>query len=71
MGKKIETPGANLPGVPHFNSIKDSNCIAQKTLFADTNDFTKKGGLKVMGQALDRGVVLVMSLWDDYEAHML
>lgn len=70
-GKKIETPGANLPGVPHFNSIKDSNCIAQKTLFADTNDFTKKGGLKVMGQALDRGVVLVMSLWDDYEAHML
>lgn len=24
-----------------------------------------------MGQALGRGVVLVMSIWDDHEAHML
>ena len=29
------------------------------------------GGLNVMGQSFDKGMVLVMSLWDDHEAKML
>ena len=33
--------------------------------FGDVDDYTRKGGLKTMGEALDRGMVLVMSLWDD------
>merc|ERR1712070_1047683 len=31
---------------------------------------TKKGGLKAMGEALDRGMVLVVSLWDDISVYM-
>jgi len=37
----------------------------------DPNDFAKKGGMAAHGAALGRGVVLVMSLWDDHTAHML
>merc|ERR1712232_262240 len=42
-----------------------------KTAFGDINDFKRKGGLKAMGEALDRGMALVMSLWDDSLAGML
>merc|ERR1711920_754704 len=42
-----------------------------KAAFGDINDFQRKGGLKTMGDALDRGMVLVMSLWDDSLADML
>merc|ERR1712107_87437 len=30
-----------------------------------------KGGLRQMGEALDRGMVLVLSLWDDSDVSML
>merc|ERR1712226_638002 len=33
--------------------------------------FAIRGGLKQMGRALGRGMVLVMSIWDDTAAHML
>jgi len=46
-------------------------CTATKNIFGDTNDFAKKGGMKQMGEAMKRGMVLVMSLWDDHEADML
>jgi len=52
-------------------SITDEFCSEMKTAFGDINDFARKGGLKAMGEALDRGVVLVMSLWDDSLANML
>merc|ERR1712217_995186 len=39
-------------------------------VFGDPDDHAKKGGLKKMGEALDRGVVLVLSLWDDYMTGM-
>jgi len=60
----------NLRGT-QFNSVTDAFCTAQKTLFGDNNAFIKKGGLKKMGDAMNEGMVLVMSLWDDHEAHML
>lgn len=53
------------------NSITDSFCAAQKTAFGDTNYFANKGGLKQMGSAMDSGMVLVMSIWDDHTADML
>merc|ERR1712110_245984 len=34
-------------------------------------NFEEKGGLQAMGSAMDAGVVLVMSLWDDHYANML
>ena len=70
-GQKIETPMSNLPGVAPYNSITDANCAAQKQLFGDNNDFQAKGGLRKMGEAMERGMVLVMSIWDDHEAQML
>jgi cellulose 1,4-beta-cellobiosidase len=46
-------------------------CSAQKTAFDDTNAFSAKGGIAAMGKALEEGMVLVMSLWDDHAANML
>jgi len=37
----------------------------------DPNDFKIKGGLKQMGKAMDNGMVLVMSIWDDHASNML
>merc|ERR1711865_741423 len=34
------------------------------------DDFTKKGGLKTMGEALGRGMVLTVSIWDDIAVNM-
>ncbi len=51
--------------------ITDDFCNAQKKEFGDPNDYEKRGGHKTMSGALDRGMVLVMSLWDDHEANML
>ncbi|KAA8565609.1 hypothetical protein MFRU_006g01890 [Monilinia fructicola] len=53
------------------NSITDSFCAAQKTAFGDTNEFATKGGLATMSKALAKGMVLVMSIWDDHSANML
>jgi len=54
-----------------FDSITDTMCSNVKTVFGDTNDYAKKGAMKGMSDALGRGVVLVMSFWDDKTAHML
>jgi len=70
-GKKIPNSFSTFPSLQQYNFVSDSYCTAQKSLFGDRDDFEAKGGLKSMGQALDRGVVLVMSLWDDHEVYML
>ncbi|KAF9518223.1 glycoside hydrolase family 7 protein [Hydnum rufescens UP504] len=43
----------------------------KKAAFGDTNSFESKGGLTGMGTAFSKGMVLVMSLWDDYAENML
>lgn len=53
------------------NSITTDYCTAQKSVFGDTNDFAKHGGLANMGAALKDGMVLVMSVWDDHASNML
>jgi len=61
---------ANLPG--SYDSITDDYCDAQgKTYNSSSDVFKKNGGLKAMGEALERGMVLTMSIWDDGLGRML
>ncbi|KAF7977021.1 hypothetical protein HWV62_4970 [Athelia sp. TMB] len=69
-GVVIQNSQSTIPGVTG-NSITQAYCDAQKTAFGDTNDFDTKGGLAALGDSLGRGVVLVLSVWDDYAVNML
>jgi len=69
-GKVIQNSQSTASGVTG-NSITDSYCSAQKTAFGDNNYFATKGGLKGMAGSLDRGMVLALSIWDDYDVNML
>ncbi|KZV65465.1 carbohydrate-binding module family 1 protein [Peniophora sp. CONT] len=69
-GKVIPNSNSTIAGVSG-NSITDAFCEAQKTAFDDENQFAAKGGLKAMGDAFQKGMVLVLSLWDDYAVNML
>lgn len=69
-GKVIPNSMSDISGVTG-NSITDSFCSAQKNAFGDTDYMKAKGGLAAFGKQLDLGMVLVMSIWDDYEADML
>eukprot|EP00405_Crypthecodinium_cohnii_P017022 CAMPEP_0206447000 /NCGR_PEP_ID=MMETSP0324_2-20121206/16501_1 /ASSEMBLY_ACC=CAM_ASM_000836 /TAXON_ID=2866 /ORGANISM="Crypthecodinium cohnii, Strain Seligo" /LENGTH=466 /DNA_ID=CAMNT_0053915639 /DNA_START=119 /DNA_END=1519 /DNA_ORIENTATION=+ len=69
-GRVIENSYASaLDGLD--NSVTDGFCTKQKAAFGDVDDFSIKGGLEAMGQALERGMVLVISLWDDIQVNML
>jgi len=71
-GKVIKNAMTNVPGMSKaYNSITDDMCADQKKAMGDTNSFMTAGGMKGMGEAMSRGMVLVMSLWDDHYAHML
>ncbi|CAK0805678.1 unnamed protein product, partial [Prorocentrum cordatum] len=74
-GRVIESPKPKgLEGV-HGNSLTPSFCDAEKEAFkacrkpgqdkGPFNKFRDAGGLRAMGEALARGMVLVFSLWDD------
>ncbi|RDW75272.1 glucanase-4 [Coleophoma cylindrospora] len=69
-GVVIPNSESTISGVTG-NEISDDFCAAQKTAFGDQNEFKTKGGLATMGAALSRGMVLVMSIWDDHAANML
>jgi len=70
-GKVIPNSAVNFPGMQTYTSISDQYCMDQKKLFGDRDDFETKGGLKGVGEAFQRGMVLVLSLWDDHDVHML
>jgi cellulose 1,4-beta-cellobiosidase len=70
-GKVFEHPQDALGGSKTYNSLSDDMCAAHKQVFGDTNDFKNKGGMSAMSGQLDKGMVLVMSLWDDHAADML
>ncbi|KAG7441209.1 cellobiohydrolaseI [Guyanagaster necrorhizus] len=70
-GQVIQNSATDFPGIAAYNSITDDFCNAQKTLFGDTNSFETRGGLAEMGDAFEAGMVLVMSIWDDYAVNML
>jgi len=70
-GNTIENAMSSLDGLSKFNSIKQEHCTEQKKRFNETDSFGKKGGLTNMGESFKRGMVLVMSLWDDHDVNML
>jgi len=71
-GKVIQNANVNIPGLSSaYDSITTAYCTNQKTVFGDTNDFATKGGLANMSKAMASGMVLVLSVWDDYAVNML
>merc|ERR1712002_78837 len=70
-GKVIQNSFSNLPGIDKVDSITDAFCAQTKVTFGDMDDHAEKGGLITLGDSLDRGHVLVMSMWDDHDANML
>ncbi|KAL0941682.1 glycoside hydrolase family 7 protein [Colletotrichum truncatum] len=69
-GKVFVNSKSDVAGV-EGNSVNTEFCTAQKKAFGDDDVFTKKGGLAQMGKAVEEGMVLVMSNWDDHHSNML
>jgi len=69
-GKTIEHPSYTVNGKQH-NTITDDFCSDWVATTQDSTNFLEKGGLDAVEKAIDAGVVLVMSLWDDHYANML
>ncbi|KAF8597361.1 cellobiohydrolase I [Ceratobasidium sp. AG-I] len=70
-GQVIQNSKVNIPGMDAYDSVSEEFCSSQKVAFSDSNLFADKGGFKNMGDSFDRGMVLVMSIWDDHAANML
>jgi cellulose 1,4-beta-cellobiosidase len=70
-GKVIQNSKTNISGMDDYDSITDEFCTEQKIAFGDTNDYQTKGGMAAMGSALEKGMVLALSIWDDHAANML
>ena len=69
-GKVIPNSHSTISGITG-NSVTEHFCSQQKKVFKNTDSFTKHGGLKKMGEAINAGMVLVLSLWDDTSVDML
>ncbi|TAQ91024.1 hypothetical protein B7494_g623 [Chlorociboria aeruginascens] len=69
-GVVFAQPESEIPGLTG-NTIDATYCAAEPTVFNSESSFLDKGGLGSMSEALSTGMVLVMSLWDDYYASML
>jgi len=70
-GKIIKNPSSTILGPHDSDSITDEFCDAKKDLFDNVKDFQELGGMKGMGESLDRGHAMIFSLWDDVEVNML
>merc|ERR1711937_692684 len=69
-GKTIEHPAYTVNGNQH-KTITDDFCNDWVATTQDGTNFEEKGGMSAMGDAMEKGVVLVMSMWDDHYANML
>ncbi|KAM0263205.1 hypothetical protein ACHAQJ_001360 [Trichoderma viride] len=69
-GVKFTQPNAQNVNGYTGNTLNTAYCAAEQATFGGTS-FTDKGGLTQFNQALSEGMVLVMSLWDDYAVDML
>merc|ERR1712061_593796 len=54
-----------------YDSITADFCQDWVDTTKDGTNFLQKGGFEAVDEALEKGVVLVMSLWDDHFANML
>lgn len=69
-GKIIENALVQVQGINKGNSLTDEFCEQEKKAFGNVNAFAAQGGMKGMGEALRRGMVLVFSVWDDAGSSM-
>merc|ERR1712147_543907 len=69
-GCAIQPPSYTVNGKSH-DSISDDFCSDWVATTQDGTNFLEKGGMDAVEKAIDAGVVLVMSLWDDHYANML
>jgi cellulose 1,4-beta-cellobiosidase len=69
-GKVIPNSESTIAGVSG-NSVNEEYCKNQPTVFENTPSFNDKGGFASMTAGLKAGMVLVLSLWDDYADSML
>jgi len=67
------TKAQNVPNFKGADSVKDDFCKAMAKEYNESLEynFENVGGLKAMGEALDRGMVLTLSIWDDALTRML
>jgi cellulose 1,4-beta-cellobiosidase len=71
-GVVIQNSNVNVPGMSStYDSITTDYCNDEATTFGSVPDFANKGGLAAMSEAMASGMVLVLSLWDDYAVNML
>ncbi|KAL2882844.1 hypothetical protein SGCOL_001534 [Colletotrichum sp. CLE4] len=70
-GKKIETPAASYPGFPDTSGLSPGYCEALPTNFQDPEYFAKVGGYARHNEALQRPMVLTMSISNDHWANNL
>ena len=70
-GTVIHNAAVNIPGLKKYTGISDQYCIDQKIQLGGTDAFEAQGGMKGMGGALGRGMVLAMSIWEDSGSGML
>ena len=71
QGSTVVENAASTFGSKSFDSLSDDFCAAAKTLFTDPNTYQRLGGMKQLDGPFDKGMTLVMSLWDDAAASML
>lgn len=69
-GTIIPSPSSRTPGV-QGNSLTSKFCDQQKAAFGDRSSFQEKGGMAAMSRALEKGMVLVISILDDHYSHLL
>jgi cellulose 1,4-beta-cellobiosidase len=70
-GRVIGNALTNINGVAKTGSISQMFCDQQKKAFGDRNAMLSQGGFTALSKQLDRGFVLVLSIWDDYNGNML
>ncbi|KAK0621815.1 endoglucanase EG-1 precursor [Bombardia bombarda] len=65
-GKLVENAQVQAQGIDRGNSLTDEFCAQEKRAFGGAvNAFAAQGGMRAMGDALARGMVLVFSVWAD------
>lgn len=69
-GVIYNNPQSTVAGI-NGNSLTSDLCDSQKSVFGERNEFKAKGGLKAIGDAFSRGMVLVFSIDDDFFSQML
>jgi cellulose 1,4-beta-cellobiosidase len=70
-GQVIQNSETNIAGITATNEIDTNFCTQKVSALGDPTTFSTKGGLSGMGTAMNDGMVLVLSLWDDYAVNML